>query len=337
MVTVHKTKEAARQQLKPGGALYAADICEGGPKCFYAAATSMNFVNYFLKLRAHEQMHYEIIPDGVPIKLYFDVEYLYAENVGLQMDAVVELINSAVQTVLGLPDLKPFQTDASNAKKASRHLAYPVVLPSKAHVKNLVDQVLANLRQSGTAPVTSEKGQVCGIDESVYDTERNFRLCYAHKFGQPERKFQPVGLVSSQLDALQRSMISHFLEGLPLVFWTFRTISTVDKVSSSAKRTMHVEPRPIADLEPGDHAKLSKIREYAIEKWPETKIAGQKRHKNMLQITLNPGVFCPNAKRAHANNSTWFNVELPDGKGHLHCADPDCKEAARWGRFWVEL
>jgi len=333
---MHAEKQVARGHLKPGGALFAVDICEGGPKGFFAADSASDFVAWFLRLPDSLQMHYEIIPDGVPIKLYFDVEYLLADNAGLAMDAVIAQINSSVQQALRLPDLQPFQTDASNAKKASRHLAYPVVLADKVHVKSLVQHVLADLRQSGTAPVTAaKKGQVCGIDEGVYDKERNFRLCYAHKWGQPERKLLPVGPVASKLEAVQRAMISHFLDELPLVPWHCRPSDGWSSGGGTKRAKHHVAS---TGLRPGDESKLDAIRAFARTTWPESNIAGSGgRFRNMLQIALKPGVFCPHAKRVHKSNCTWFNVELPDGKGHLRCADPECQASSQWGRFRVEL
>ena len=172
----------------------------------------------------------------------------------------------------------------------------------------------------------------------MYDTERNFRLCYAHKWGQPERKLLPVGVVASKRDALQRAMVSHFLDDLPRVEWTLRTIVTVGKGIKRVRQGEEGEPRDAVGLEPGDDSKLNTIRAFARAKWPASNIVGQgKRYKNMLQIALKPGVYCEHAKRVHKNNCTWFKVELPDGNGHLYCTDPDCKEAARWGRFLVDL
>jgi len=321
----YATKEEARRHLKPGGALFAVEVCQGGAKNFVAVDSPESFVPRYLELPDSEQMYHEIIRDGAPIKLYFDVEFLRADNAGLAMDAVVARIIASVQKVLGMPDLLPFQTDASNGVKASRHLTFPVLLPSKIHVKSVVQRVLDDLR--GTAPVTNAKtGQVCGIDEGVYDRERNFRICYSHKWGQQERKLVPVGDVASKLEAMQKSMISYFIDGLPRVEWKLSTTTGV-------KRAGH-ETTP--DLLKGDDLKLGKIWDFVHQNWPGSCKAGpEKRYKNMLQVSLRPGVLCPNAGRVHKSNCTFFNVEWPDGVGHLYCPDPDCQK--RWGRFRVEL
>jgi len=327
----YEKKEAARAKLTPGGALFAVDIGSKGAKRFIAAPSASGFVDWFLGQPANAQMHYEIIPDGVPIKLYFDVEFLHAENQGLSIDSVIALINDSVQRALGMPDLQPFQTDASNDKKASRHLAYPVVLPSKAHVKSVVMHVLGDLRKSGTAPVThSAKGEICGIDTAVYDYEHNMRICYSYKLGDPGRKLVPIQQAVSKREAMQKSLISYFLDELPRVEWRCHPTASSGGVGKRARQD--------TGFEPDDEAQLDKIKAFVIAQWPDARVVGKgKRYKNVLQIALKPGVHCPNAKRVHKNNCTRFNVELPDGVGHLSCADPDCKAANRWGRFRVDL
>ena len=46
----------------------------------YILATYASFFNRYYALKASERNHYEVIRDGVPSKLYFDLEYEYAHN-----------------------------------------------------------------------------------------------------------------------------------------------------------------------------------------------------------------------------------------------------------------
>ena len=89
-------------------------------------------------------MHNEIIPDGVPIKLYIELEFVPAENtLEINEDALVASVVAETRKLLGMPLLESLKLDASNETKASRHLVFPVKFDDEASVRTFVEMLVA--------------------------------------------------------------------------------------------------------------------------------------------------------------------------------------------------
>ena len=151
------------------------------------------------------KMHwYEIIREGFPCHLYFDLEYPKGPglNDGLDDDALVDTLLALVRARLkadfdlDLRDDQVYELDSTTDRKFSRHLI--VRIPGHAfynvdHVGYFVQQVCADSRSSLLVRQNLETDRVGYIvDTGVYTKNRLFRLAYNCKCGGTGQTLQPT-------------------------------------------------------------------------------------------------------------------------------------------------
>lgn len=152
------------------------------------------------------KMHwYEVIREGFPCHMYFDLEYPKGPglNEGLDDDALVDTLLRFVQQRLKedfdlrLCEDMIYELDSTTEKKFSRHLIIHIpghAFYSVEHVGYFVQQVCAD---SGSALLvrqnveTDRVGYV--VDTSVYTKNRLFRLAYNCKCGGTGQTLEPTG------------------------------------------------------------------------------------------------------------------------------------------------
>jgi len=287
----------------------------------YGVSTLDEFMLMYMALGPEGRVYCEMLPDNVPLKLYMDVEYAQ------DMNACVGFITACVAELTGLPDVRPFQVDASNEHKASRHLIWPLVMKTKERAQSLVWHVERALREQG-APVIRETA--CGIDLGVYDKERGMRLCYSHKVGDEGRKFWPYpDRDMDPEEAMQKSMIAFFMDGLPTLDWKG---ASAGKKRKRGPGPQH-QPKPAASEV--DSAVLARVSAGLARICPNSRV--DKIHMwddDTLSVELRPGVWCPMAGRIHSSNCTWLHVDVHSKVGHWICSAHSCKVGGRlasWG------
>ena len=169
----------------------------------------------YVNARRPGSLHwYEVIREGRPCHLYFDLEFARNSALNFNMDVdgdgLVDALLHHVGAILlrnwGLkldPQTQVYELDSCTAEKFSRHLI--VRLPGHAFYNNLaighfVSQVLL---AAGTElnilknPPTSEE-RVPFVDTAVYTKNRHFRLVYSSKGGktailQPTQRYATGG------------------------------------------------------------------------------------------------------------------------------------------------
>ena len=152
---------------------------------------------------------YEVLREGRPAHLYFDLEFVPSANPGLDgdglVDALVSLLAADMQARWGValdPRLHVLEADSSTPAKWSRHLA--VRLPQGAAFRDgqavgrYVSEVLSHaaadrlrVRKAegggGSAPTAAENDPsqwTWVVDTAVYTRNRHFRTLLASKFGR---------------------------------------------------------------------------------------------------------------------------------------------------------
>jgi len=296
--------------------------------------TTEGFLAKYLTMPPQDQMYCEVIPDNVPLKIYMDVEFKRNVAPNVDMDECVALVQQCVATLLKMPNLVPFQLDASNGEKASRHLTWPVALKDKEAVKSLVKHVVYVLKEQG-APTTGDS--ICGIDLAVYGkNNQGMRMCYSHKPNEILRKLMPYPnkAVNARM-AMEQSMIAHFVASLPMLEWNRPLEKKQKKAPAAPGTTKRVkETRDAADL-PLDLVLLNQVKDRLHNCYPDVYFAEEKMYdEKIMSLTLRPGVICPAAQRVHESNCTWMNVNIKTRMGEFVCSDPDCKvggRLVRWG------
>ena len=313
---------------------------------FYVATRNV-FLTKYMAMTPQDRMFCETLPDDVPLKVYMDVEFKRADAPGVDMDECVQRIQKCVADLLSMPTLVPFQLDASNGEKASRHLTWPVSLKNKEAVKALVQHAVRMLKKQG-APATGET--TCGIDLGVYDKNRGMRLCYSHKLKEFERKLLPYPdkTVDARM-AMEQSMIAHFVEDVAMVQWTRPVLVNEDgkkttarkKAAATGARTATTKRAKVSTAAaaaadtPLDDVLLAVVKQRLSACYPGSCVDGEKMFdQDTLSLALRPGIVCPVAKRVHQSNCTWMNVSVKTRIGEWMCSDPDCKVGKRkvtWG------
>ena len=146
---------------------------------------------------------YEVLREGRPTHLYFDLEFVPAANPGVDgdglVDALVDLLAADMRARWGLtlnPADHVLEADSSTPDKWSRHLA--VRLPDGAAFRDgqavgrYVSEVLSHaaagrlrVRKKGwEIAVTPDEAWTWVVDTAVYTRNRHFRTMLASKFGK---------------------------------------------------------------------------------------------------------------------------------------------------------
>ena len=175
---------------------------------------------YWRKLDASARHYYELIREGTPCRLYFDIEYCKETNPDIALQTDEDIIEDLIEELsieltmkygLHIARKDVVDLESSTAKKFSRHLI--VHLPNnalfvdtshtgsfvKAFVGRLADElsigklqetrpILARYLFVKSKPAKNSKEKqltTCIIDLGVYTRNRLFRILGSSKFGKP--------------------------------------------------------------------------------------------------------------------------------------------------------
>jgi hypothetical protein len=284
---------------------------------YYVCALD-SFLPLYLAMPPDDRLYCEMLPDDKPLKIYVDVEFKREESVNVDYEGRVARIIELVREAISMPGAKAFQVDASNDQKFSRHLTFDVAFAVKAQIKSLMKHVVA------------QDDDELGIDLSVYDKNRFMRIAFSHKLGQPTRKLLSLDRSVLPADVMARSLISHFMDGIRVVEWE-APLPPKKRRKKSTKRDQPPPPPP----QSVDEALLAKAKDWLAQRYPDSVTSRERMFNNRLCLDLRPGIECFKAKKTHASNCTYFNLDAATMVGSWTCSDPGCS-GARWGRFRVE-
>ena len=149
---------------------------------------------------------YELIPQGYPVKLYFDLEYLIEYNPWTTMTIAAAKLHELTQQLLvkifnrrGLHDV--IYLDATTSKKASVHLIYPdVIFENMTHLKEFIRKLQQFIHQRNldeTFRIFKPNGDTeleedSLIDWSPYKPDQLFRIYGSSKLTKKNHLY-PVG------------------------------------------------------------------------------------------------------------------------------------------------
>ncbi|QDZ25464.1 putative DNA-directed primase/polymerase protein [Chloropicon primus] len=176
-------------------------------KRVFLATTLRRFWRHYSIMPALSRHHYELIREGEPCSMYFDLEFAVKHNAGLTaqgdhlVDVVLELTARELLERFGLGiDLGKdvVELDSSTETKWSRHLIIHCggnsLLASNAHAGaialSVVNRLFSKLEEDGGDRYRSllvrngEGAETPLIDLSVYSRNRTFRIFKSSKFGK---------------------------------------------------------------------------------------------------------------------------------------------------------
>eukprot|EP00879_Flechtneria_rotunda_P021736 GHRR01022920.1.p1 GENE.GHRR01022920.1~~GHRR01022920.1.p1 ORF type:complete len:353 (+),score=120.69 GHRR01022920.1:228-1286(+) len=226
-----KTQQEAYSYLDrhPCAALlrtFAQELSTKGQREFIVTSAEL-FWQRYKELPATSRHHYEIIRQGAPCNLYFDLEFCPKTNPGIECPALVQLLLCEVARQLhhlfDIPwhDSFAVELDSSTPQKISRHVivAVPgVAFADACHAGQFARLVLLRLLQRGhyssmagqmLVRTKDGTGLTTFVDMGVYTRNRAFRLYLSSKYGK-----HAVLKLTSRYGGANRCPQAAFYDGL---------------------------------------------------------------------------------------------------------------------------
>ncbi|KAL7146256.1 hypothetical protein ABFS83_06G028200 [Erythranthe nasuta] len=171
----------------------------------FLVSTYEEFWRRYKEMTAKFRHHYEVIQEGLPCHLYFDLEFNKRENAGKNGDEMVDLLINVIfdallekYSIRGTEDFI-VELDSSTEEKFSRHLI--IRLPRTAfkdnsHVGAFVAEICSRIqsyreRDENYEKLLISKGSNSAdsncqtfVDTAVYTRNRCFRLPFSSKAGK---------------------------------------------------------------------------------------------------------------------------------------------------------
>ncbi|XP_044170934.1 DNA-directed primase/polymerase protein-like [Acropora millepora] len=151
-------------------------------KRMYLVATLPQFWYNYTRCSPRQKNYYEVIPEGAPCRLYFDLEFKTKFNPdkdGTKMvDIFIKYVCYQLKSTYGLDCDRKFivDLDSSTSSKFSRHLIFHLpgaVFKDNIHVGNFVQHIIASLQTKlgyGLEQPDSQLAERSGIRQSCNDT-----------------------------------------------------------------------------------------------------------------------------------------------------------------------
>lgn len=209
--------------------LFACEFGAQGQRNFIATTYS-NFWDKYCELKAEQRHHYEVVCEGLPCHLYFDLEFPTSSNPGCDGDRMVMVLVQHVMLCLATAygvSVRPedfVHLDSTSKTKFSRHLILRAcsstphaAFTSNAHAGNFVRKMCLDIERdrlkkpelqilfvdpeenNGTdvknkchPPGEGDSKKKLFIDQGVYSRNRSFRLFLSSKWGVGKQKLRPV-------------------------------------------------------------------------------------------------------------------------------------------------
>ncbi|TMS37680.1 hypothetical protein L596_004564 [Steinernema carpocapsae] len=331
---------------EPHKRIFCFEASESGSRA-YLVSTLNDFWSWYEK--AESRHFYEVLPEDVPCRLYFDLEY-YRSNNRKHSDALIldEFCSSCAEFTnekLILPETLSvekdfFILDSSNEDKFSSHVI--VHLPggslfrSNICMKAFVEELSRRLLESDRAVVlnaNSERVPLC--DMAVYSKNRCFRLYLSSKAGKctslkihAASKFYGADSPNPRQVFADSLVIPEDYESQRIVL--FKQLTTGSRSQSSylfADTNLcwgsndSVSPFPMTEdyiLEINKKFKsLARIRSWRIVR--ESNSIGPQVFYQLIGTR-----YCFNIGREHRSNHIYWIVNIQKSCCYQKCFDPDC-------------
>ncbi|CAK9869460.1 unnamed protein product [Sphagnum jensenii] len=316
----------------------------------FLATSYDEFWHRYSKMQREWRHHYEIIRQGRPCHLYFDLEYNLKANRGADGEGMVDTLLSVIQsTLLDTFSLEydaswTVELDSSTPEKFSRHLIIHIpgaAFKDNSHVGAFVGELctrINSLRDSddriGRLFVLQGDSRAdyhtsLFIDLGVYTRNRSFRLPFSSKAGKtalllPTRRFRCSNLGEYQV--FMDSLICRLDQGC-LKLLTF----------GNEVRSMSWKPEPTTALqEPGISGQSGKSPFPSLEVFVESiacigDVQGRIRswywfsEHGVVVYNITGNRFCERIGRQHKSNNVMYIVDFRTAGFYQKCHDPDCR------------
>ena len=164
-----------------------------GRRKFFVAELTKFWVWYrnFYRLPRH---FYEIIQEGLPCRLYFDLEFNKADNPDLDENKALSdflvFVCSLVKETYGLEITEKsfILLDSTTEKKfsvhATCHFPNDCLFPSNVAMREFIAKLTQKMSDLGVGIVKKENEETFICDPAVYTKNRSFRILLSSKCGK---------------------------------------------------------------------------------------------------------------------------------------------------------
>ncbi|PUZ71969.1 hypothetical protein GQ55_2G356100 [Panicum hallii var. hallii] len=309
--------------------------------------------------------HYEVIQEGSPCHIYFDLEFETRLNKNRDADEMVDIlvafIFSALRDKYSIEGQEEWITelDSSTEEKFSRHLIIRIpktAFKDNSHVGAFVSEVCSQIaahraanpdldklyitKENSTGPVDQ-----LFMDTAVYTRNRCFRLAFSSKSGKksflvPSRRFKCKEM--NDKDVFMESLICRLDDNCDKLL--------ICKLDLECKKTLHFDsefsmPRIQGrNKEPIATYRSDFPHEYTYGKSPFPaldgfiefiasfgNVSGKIRswywfsQDGLMIYSMSRSRYCEHIGREHKSNHVMYIVDFQTAAYYQKCYDPDCQ------------
>ncbi|XP_011046040.1 PREDICTED: DNA-directed primase/polymerase protein [Populus euphratica] len=328
----------------------------------FLVSTYREFWRRYKNMDARFRHHYEVIQEGLPCHLYFDLEFSRRDNAERNGDEMVDLLISVTLEALfekysiqGNQDWI-VELDSSTAEKFSRHLIIRIpktAFKDNTHAGAFVSEICSRIlsargrderfenlfirKDSSSAGSPSQ----LFIDAAVYSRNRCFRLALSSKAGKnsvllPTGRFKCKDMCEE--DMFMSSLICSMdvdcnkLLVCKMDMECMKTLQFDTEVNYDYRRHCTPKEFPLNGV-PSDTGNSPFP---ALDKFIESiasigNISGKIRswywfsEYGLMVYSMSRNRYCERIGREHKSNHVMYVVDLRRADYYQKCHDPDCQ------------
>lgn len=322
----------------------------------FLTTTYNEFWRRYSQMRTGWKHHYEIIRQGRPCHLYFDLEFNLPDNVDANGEAMVDtLLLVTSQTLLDVFGICydpswTLELDSSTAEKFSRHLIIHIpgaAFKDNSHAGAFVGEICKRSNE-----LRESDDEICKmfvlqgdsraahqahifVDVAVYSRNRAFRLPFSSKAGKisfllPTSRFSASKL--SEREVFMNSLICKVDEGCKqlltfsnekpcpggVVDFDVWKANPVNQSSEGPSSNYGKSPFPLLEVFIEAIARIGDIQG-KIRSWYHFADHG------VVVYNISGNRFCENIGRPHKSNNVMYIVDFRTAGYYQKCHDPDCR------------
>ncbi|KAJ8752941.1 hypothetical protein K2173_008676 [Erythroxylum novogranatense] len=330
----------------------------------FLVSTYKEFWRRYKNMDSKYRHHYEVIQEGLPCHLYFDLEFSKKENVGKDGDEMVDLLISVVlealhekYSIIGNQDWV-VELDSSTEEKFSRHLIIRVpktAFKDNSHAGAFVSEICSRVltgrdgrfEKLFTAKDSSslESSVQLFIDNAVYSRNRCFRLALSSKAGKtsvllPTRRFKCKSMCEE--DMFMASLICNMdtdcekLLVCRMDLDCVRTLQFDTEVNNNFRCRAQDLSLNSCTSDASIAYKIGKSPFPALDNFIESiasvgSVSGKVRswywfsEYGLMVYSMSKNRYCERIGREHKSNNVMYVVDLRSAVFYQKCYDPDCR------------
>lgn len=312
-------------------AVFAKESGPGG-KRHYLVASRTEFWSVYKDIPIKK--HYEVITVGTPVKLFFDLEFDFPNNMNKDGTYMTDLLISLVREDMienygvNIEASELCILDSSTDKKFSKHVIFSsCIFTDCSNCGKYVNYLLSKLPfdvKENLSVLNNTGKVVLFIDQVIYSKNRNFRLFLSSKFG----KNTPLTVCHTMKERNKLSDEAVFFQSLitnvqandiPIPFDEFSKGKAQASKATDSVKTSDSSPYKEFDKFLTSFIKPGQIGNVIHYKNESTGCP-------ILVYNVNGYRYCPNIQRCHKKNEIYFIANIRKRYIVQKCRDYDCSD-----------